>query len=981
MAVEREERRHVRVVVIGTGFGGLGAGVRLRREGITDFVILERADSVGGTWRDNSYPGCACDVPSHLYSFSFAPNATWPRASPASRTSARTWSTSPTRSGCAPSCASTPRCTRRVGTTRRGAGGTDHLAGRVDRGRAGLGGRAAVRPADAGYSRAGRLPRPGVPLGALGPRVRPRRASASPSSAPAPRRSRSCRSIQPEAARLTVLPAHARRGSCRAVDRGINAVERWLHSTVPATQRLAPASCCRWCREFQVGAFVKRPAAAARPPQQTGASTTCAGAVKDPELRAKLTPRLHHRLQADPALQRLLSGARPAQRRSGHRRARRGPRLHHRRRRRHRARGRRDHLRHRLPRHRHADRRPACRRATAAPWPSTGGGGMAALRGRTVDGFPNLCFVIGPNTGLGNNSMVLMIESAAQLHRRLRRHRWNAPAPPRCDARTEAARSWNEAACSSGWTRTVWNTGGCRSWYLDDERPQHHAVARLHRAVPPGHPPGEARRVRDRSRPPRPRRPAPPSPGVSVTAIEPTTYPPAPRRPGCASSRPTAPAAATRGARTRGRADRGAHPRLDLLDPRSGRRSSRELAAAGHRVVAYDQRGHGRSDVPADRARYSTDALADDLEAVLCGGAAGRRAGRAGRALHGRDDDHGRRRPAGGRHPHRRRAAGQHRPPATAAEQPGVAGPLPQPPGARRCPPHPAAAPAAARPGGPLLRAALKYGVMAPGSTPEQAAFTTDVVHACGRQAPGGLGPGAVRTRPRTPGWPGWTRPSRSWSAPRTGSPRRCTRPDGRRAAALQGVTELPGARPHDADRGPGAVADADPRAGPRPLAAPDGSMTDGRTPEGRRVGMSRSSRRPGRRGHRRGPRGRRAAGPYASPTAARKVALVGLEPAELAGTAEASATPKVHWDADVTDQAAMTRVAAEVAEAFGRVDVAGRQRRHRHRRAVPRRRRGHVRPGDRGQPAGQHRHRPRLPARAGRQRAATSCRSPRWPR
>ena len=70
---------HVRVAVIGSGFGGLGAAVRLRREGITDFVVLERADSVGGTWRDNSYPGCACDVPSHLYSFSFAPNPDWPR--------------------------------------------------------------------------------------------------------------------------------------------------------------------------------------------------------------------------------------------------------------------------------------------------------------------------------------------------------------------------------------------------------------------------------------------------------------------------------------------------------------------------------------------------------------------------------------------------------------------------------------------------------------------------------------------------------------------------------------------------------------------------------------------------------------------------------------------------------------------------------------------------------------------------------------
>ena len=68
---------HVRVAIIGAGLGGVGAGIRLRGAGVTDFVILERAASVGGTWRDNSYPGCACDIPSHLYSFSFAPNPGW----------------------------------------------------------------------------------------------------------------------------------------------------------------------------------------------------------------------------------------------------------------------------------------------------------------------------------------------------------------------------------------------------------------------------------------------------------------------------------------------------------------------------------------------------------------------------------------------------------------------------------------------------------------------------------------------------------------------------------------------------------------------------------------------------------------------------------------------------------------------------------------------------------------------------------------
>ena len=67
----------VDIAIVGAGFSGLGMAIRLRRQGIEDFVVLERADDVGGTWRDNTYPGCACDVPSHLYSFSFAPNPEW----------------------------------------------------------------------------------------------------------------------------------------------------------------------------------------------------------------------------------------------------------------------------------------------------------------------------------------------------------------------------------------------------------------------------------------------------------------------------------------------------------------------------------------------------------------------------------------------------------------------------------------------------------------------------------------------------------------------------------------------------------------------------------------------------------------------------------------------------------------------------------------------------------------------------------------
>jgi cation diffusion facilitator CzcD-associated flavoprotein CzcO len=69
----------VDVAIIGGGFAGIGAAVALERAGRRDFLLLERAPSVGGTWRDNTYPGVACDIPSHLYSFSFMPNPAWTR--------------------------------------------------------------------------------------------------------------------------------------------------------------------------------------------------------------------------------------------------------------------------------------------------------------------------------------------------------------------------------------------------------------------------------------------------------------------------------------------------------------------------------------------------------------------------------------------------------------------------------------------------------------------------------------------------------------------------------------------------------------------------------------------------------------------------------------------------------------------------------------------------------------------------------------
>ncbi len=88
MLLERDEERpaartiSTRIVIVGTGFAGLGMAIKLRQAGITDFVVLERARDIGGTWRDNGYPGCACDIPSQLYSFSFARNTEWSRVFP-----------------------------------------------------------------------------------------------------------------------------------------------------------------------------------------------------------------------------------------------------------------------------------------------------------------------------------------------------------------------------------------------------------------------------------------------------------------------------------------------------------------------------------------------------------------------------------------------------------------------------------------------------------------------------------------------------------------------------------------------------------------------------------------------------------------------------------------------------------------------------------------------------------------------------------
>ncbi|CAM2862615.1 NAD(P)/FAD-dependent oxidoreductase [Prescottella defluvii] len=75
--MSQEQVRRTRVLIVGAGFAGLGMALQLAHRGERDFLILEQADAVGGTWRQNTYPGCECDIPSVLYSYSFAPKQDW----------------------------------------------------------------------------------------------------------------------------------------------------------------------------------------------------------------------------------------------------------------------------------------------------------------------------------------------------------------------------------------------------------------------------------------------------------------------------------------------------------------------------------------------------------------------------------------------------------------------------------------------------------------------------------------------------------------------------------------------------------------------------------------------------------------------------------------------------------------------------------------------------------------------------------------
>ena len=453
--------RHVRVAVIGSGFGGLGAGVRLRRAGITDLVILERAASVGGTWRDNTYPGCACDVPSHLYSFSFAPNPEWPRSFSGqpdirdylehvtdtfglrphlrfnSEVTAARWDAATARWQLTTSAgpwtadavisATGPLSDPQIP----GIPGLDGFPGRVFH----------SSRWDHDYSLAGKRVAV-IGTGASAIQIVP--------------------AIQPLVKRLTVFQRTPAWVLPRA-DRPISATEQWLHRKLPGARALRRATLFG-IRELQVDAFVNRPRLLGA--VQAIAKHNLHRAISDPALRTRLTPdyrigckrillsNTYYPALAAPNTD-VVAGL--AEVRGSTAVAADGT------------------------EHDvdaivfgtgfHVTDMPIARRITGAAgrtlaeeWQA---GGMQALRGTTVHGFPNFFMVIGPNTGLGNSSMVLMIES--QLNYIVDAFaRIDALGVTALDATAESQRRWNEGV-RRRMHSTVWSTGGCTSWYQDGE--------------------------------------------------------------------------------------------------------------------------------------------------------------------------------------------------------------------------------------------------------------------------------------------------------------------------------------------------------------------------------------------------------------------------------------------------------------------------------------------------------------------------------
>jgi cation diffusion facilitator CzcD-associated flavoprotein CzcO len=453
--VERRE-----AVIVGAGFSGLGAAIQLKRAGVHDLVVLDRGGSVGGTWRDNTYPGAACDVPSHVYSFSFAPNPDWTRS----------FSTQPEIHAYLERTARDLGVLPHVRFHHTVTGATwDAAAARwtvtTDRG--------VSFSARFLIAAAGPLSEPVIPAipglegfpGRIFHSARwdhdhdltGKRVAVVGTGASA---IQFVPHVQRAADHLTVFQRTPAWIVPRA-DRDLTRLERALFRRAPITQRIA-RTVDYWIREaYVLGlALDTRLLGVA----ERAAREHLARQVPDPELRRKLTPDYtlgckrvlisndFYPALSEPNVDLVAAGV--AEVRGSTIVAADGTEVEA------------DTLVFgtgfevteppiaRLIRGRDGQR-------LADAWRE----GMRAHRGTQVHGFPNLFVLVGPNTGLGHNSIVFMAE--AQIRYVVDAVRtMDAAAVPAVDVRPEVQQAWDDGV-QRDLVGTVWTSGGCSSWYLD----------------------------------------------------------------------------------------------------------------------------------------------------------------------------------------------------------------------------------------------------------------------------------------------------------------------------------------------------------------------------------------------------------------------------------------------------------------------------------------------------------------------------------
>ncbi len=457
-AVTHDELTHVHVAIIGSGFSGLGTAIRLKQDGMDDFIVLERANEVGGTWRDNTYPGCACDVPSHLYSFSFAPNPDWSRA----------FSPQPEIFSYLRRCASHYGVLPHI----RFEHAVEHCAWDEAGQRWRITTSKGTVTADVVVAAAGALSEPSVPkVPGLetfeGPAFHSARwdhdADLTGRSVAVVGTGASSiqfvPEIQPKVGKLSVFqrtpPWILPRSNPNLTDG-----QRRAFRSLPALQQLARAQIYAVTELFGLG--FRHPALMR--PLQSAALRYLESCVPDPELRAKLTPNYtlgckrilfsnrYLRTLGESNVDVVTEGVREVRPRSivttdGRERPVDaiifGTGFHV----------------SDLPFGKYVRGRGG--RTLDDAW----NGSPQAHLGTTVSGFPNFFFLLGPNTGLGHTSVVYMIESQiAHITSALRYMREHRLATVEPSAEAQAA---FVAEVDRRLGRTVWNKGGCASWYID----------------------------------------------------------------------------------------------------------------------------------------------------------------------------------------------------------------------------------------------------------------------------------------------------------------------------------------------------------------------------------------------------------------------------------------------------------------------------------------------------------------------------------